>query len=123
MLAKEQVEGVVENKKSLESRNPKAPNGSFYINGKKLTVWDEELWESIEENKEYSFLCNVKQNEYQGKTYTNYNVSACIPVEGEVLEKCETLSALLNYEVVIDNSIKQIKLPQGVVDFLKENLE
>lgn len=118
MSTNEKIVGIVSDKKPMTSTNPKAPKGKFKVGDKFLTVWDEEIWDAIEEGKSYVFNCTVQTNDYQGKTYTNYNVTSGMPETP--LEKSDLV--IVDLPVVVDESVKEIHLPQGVINYLKEML-
>lgn len=118
VMSNENITGVVESKTPSTSTNPKAPAGHFFIDKKKITAWKKENFDAIEEGKSYSLLCSAKQNEYQGKTYTNYSV---ISAEEEVpLEESDLV--IDDMKVLIDESVKKINMPASAINYLKNRL-
>lgn len=119
MSANEEIVGVVKDMKPTESENPKAPAGTLYVNKLRLTIWDKELWSNLEEGKSYKFIFTSKDNEYNGKTYTNRNVS--MVMGAEPLEKSDL--ELDGLSVLVNNEIKEIEMPEKVIDYLKNVLD
>lgn len=119
MLTNENITGIVEKKTPSTSTNPKAPAGHFFIDNKKITIWDKESFDLIEEGKSHSFLCSAKENEYQGKTYVNYSV-----ISGEVAPALEISDLDIDgMEVVIDDKVDRIHMPTKAIEFLKNTLD
>lgn len=118
MSTKETVTGEVTDKNKSTSTSDKAPKGDVYVDKMKLTIWDEEIWDAIEVGKSYAFVCNVQDNEWKGKTYTNRNVVSGMPAEP--LEKSDLKIGV--YDVIIDDKAIEIHMPKIAIDFLKEKL-
>jgi hypothetical protein len=67
----EHAEGKIVQKEKKE----KGPVGEFYIDGIKYTCWSETIWEKfdVEDDVKVDFV--TKTSEYNGRQYTNRNIS------------------------------------------------
>lgn len=119
MSTNETITGSISEMKPSVSDNPKAPSGYITVDGMRLTIWEKETWDALEVGKSYTFVCSIKQNEYNGKHYTNRDVQSCMPVEP--LEKSDLKIGA--YDVIIDDNAMEIHMPKIAIDFLKEKLE
>lgn len=118
-LPNENITGKVENKTPSTSDHPKAPAGYFFINKKKITLWDKESFDEINDGDELSFLCSASENNWDGKTYVNYSV-----ISGEVATALEISDLDIDgMEVVIDDSVDRIYMPSKAIEFLKKTLD
>lgn len=117
-LPNKNISGIVENKTPSTSEHPKAPAGYFFIDKKKITIWDKESFDEINEGDDLSFLCSASENKYQGKTYVNYNV-----ISGEVTAPLEKSDLEIDgVAVLIDDKVEDIHMTIKTIEFLKEHL-
>lgn len=119
MSTNETITGSITEMKPSTSTNPKAPSGYLTVDGTRLTIWEKETWDALEIGTSYTFECSVKQNDFNGKSYTNRDVKSCMPAEP--LEKSDLKIGA--YDVVIDDKVTEIHMPKIGIDWIKEQLE
>jgi hypothetical protein len=66
-----QIGGIIERKDNKE----KGPQGDFIVNSMKFTCWSETYWDKFDEGDEVIIQYTDKQNQYNGRTYTNHNIT------------------------------------------------
>ena len=116
MSDKQTIVGKIEDKVVKESKNPKAPAGHINVNGQRITIWEQEHFDSLELGNEYEFNCSVKPNTYEGKTYQNYSMIDALPVA----EKEVSDLVLVGHKVLVDDNVKDLILPTEVIEYIKE---
>jgi hypothetical protein len=66
---------IITDKKAYTGNSEHPPQGDYYIGNDKFTCWDPEQFAKFNINDEVIVEYTEKSNEYNGKTYTNRNIS------------------------------------------------
>ena len=66
---------TIDDKKPYVGEAKRHPEGDFYENGVKYTCWDELLFNQFNIDNRVEIAFTTKSNEYNGRTFTNRNIS------------------------------------------------
>ena len=81
----------IDDKKPYTGEADTHPEGDFYCNGVKYTCWKDTLFETFNVGDEAKIDYTEKENEFNGRTFTNRNISKMAHVETQVHEEPKQL--------------------------------
>jgi hypothetical protein len=110
----EHIEGKIDRKEKKE----KGPIGEFYIDGIKYTCWSETIWSKfdVEDVVKVDFV--TKTSEYNGKQYTNRNISSMWFADEPEPKFSKTMKQVLQ-----DAGVKVDKLSAPMPVLVSDNLK
>jgi len=98
------ISGTITDKKPYTGDSAKAPQGDFYMDKTKYACWDEDTFNNFKEGDMVQAEYTEKENEYNGKTYTNRSISKMTMIE----ENNEADSAVSEEEKTVE--VEYIKI-------------
>jgi len=139
-------EGILEKIEKNESKNPKAPAGFVYFenDSRKFTVWGKTILDKFIEKGLYKITFTEKENLFNNVNYKNYTIKDVIDKNLDVnvekmtftkkhIEEVKDMGLetsqlkegkgnipweIMGYSIILDNEIKEIRMPKCVVDYL-----
>lgn len=98
---------TIDEKKPYVGEAERHPFGDFYENSVKYTCWDEDLFKDFNVGDRVEIAFTTKSNEYNGRTFTNRNIST-IKISPQVVQGREV-------EVIkIDDSNRESDITETV---------
>lgn len=85
----EEIQITIQDKKPYTGNAEIHPEGDFYCDKIKYTCWDKPMFDKYNIGDVISFSYTSKDNTYEGKTYTNRNISKISSGEDGALKQDE----------------------------------
>ena len=83
--------GNITDKKQYAGTSEKGPAGTIFVNSRKFTCWDKDLFNKINVGEELTLEYSEQENTYEGKTYMNRSVISIVEKDNNEQNTPETI--------------------------------